>query len=114
MAKRTYFGPKENLLDEEDAYAREPERREPKHTSAVFRSPGLDTSTIIRSRDRISDDHGCTITALDQGRPVQGPKAPPQLQQRATDEVRERRLGMGAKGGRADRNFDHLVERSNW
>ncbi len=107
--KRTNFGPKLNLLDEEDAFAREPERREPKHTSAVFRTPALDASTIVRSRDRISDDCGATITLLDQGRIVQGRNAPPQLKQNPTDAVHEARRRLNV-----DRFSTDLVERSNW
>lgn len=115
MSRRRNFGPIENLLDEEDAFAREPERREPKHTSAVFRTPALDATTIIRSRDRISDDCGATVSLLDQGRPVQGRKAPPVIAGRATAEVSARRRNMGSPGGgRVDRNFDHLIERSDW
>lgn len=103
-----------HLLEEEDAFAAEPERREPRHTSSVFRMAHLgDGSTITRGRDPEMERVGLTVTALEYVPSLQDRKknlAAPTVAARANDLAHARKARMGG----IDRNSDSLVERSNW
>lgn len=96
------------------------DKPEPMHTRAVFRTtaPTAIAMGLMPKRSRtteppVEEDNGCTVTALEYIPRLQDRKknlAAPTVAARSSEQVHEARKRMGG----LDKNFDTLVERSNW